>query len=239
MATTVEIENVKIESSVDQLKAIISEIAEQQSMSKNLMATVRAVLKTVEKQSKELDKFHNKKSKGSAERKASAQPSGITKPVSISDDLAKFLGVEPGTLVPRNEVTKGVSAYVRLHELFDPTNKQNFVLTEKPEGIILANLLGNPDVKVTYFNLQRHLKHHYLPMAPVEKPAKVPKTPKAAAPVEVSTPVEAAPAKKVSKPKAKAAEVEVAPPAPVEAEPVKKKKTVVVKKKASELSEDA
>ena len=148
-------------SSSDQLKTILCSLTEQSTAIKVLMGTVRLVLKDVDRQSKDFDKLRNKRSRVKSERKASDVPSGITKPVPISDALALFLGVEPGTLVPRNEVTKGVSSYVRKFELSDPTNKQKFVLTGKPEGLILKTLLGNPAEEVTYFNLQRYLKHHY------------------------------------------------------------------------------
>ena len=163
----------KVETSSEQLRTILATITEHSSQVKNLMNSVRAVLKDVERQGKELDKFRNKKSRNSTERKLSGVPSGITKPVAISDELARFLGVEPGTLVPRNEVTKGVSSYVRQFELSDPANKQKFVLSSKPEGAILKSLLGNPTEEVTYFNLQRYLKHHYIQLAVPEKSVEV------------------------------------------------------------------
>ena len=192
-----EVESVlatKVESSTEQLKTILSTLTEHSLHMKTLMNNVKTVLKDVERQGKELDKFRNKKSRNTSERKASGVPSGITKPVAISDDLARFLGVEPGTLVPRNEVTKGVSSFVRKFDLSDPTNKQKFVLTSKPEGAQLKTLLGNPEEEVTYFNLQRYLKHHYIPMPPSEKtesqPIKVEvaKTPEAENSTDVNTP---------------------------------------------------
>jgi chromatin remodeling complex protein RSC6 len=172
-----------------------------------LLALIQA-----EKNSKELDKLRHKKSRTKTERSPDALPSGITKPVAISDELAKFLGVAPGTLVPRNEVTKGVSGFVKSNGLSDPANKQRFVLDDREPAKKLRVLLGNPGEDVTYFNLQRYLKHHYLPMAPSEPTPKTPKAPKAAA----VTPV--------------------LPPEPV-AEPVKKK--ILVKKVKTQLSEEA
>jgi chromatin remodeling complex protein RSC6 len=199
----------KVESSTEQLKSILATITEQSSQMKILLNSVRAVLKDVERQGKELDKLRNKKSRSSADRKKDGLPSGITKPVAISDELAKFLGVKPGTLVPRNEVTKGVSAFVRKFELSDPSNKQKFVLTSKPEGAQLKTLLGNPAEEVTYFNLQRYLKHHYLPM-PAADPS--------------------APVMKV--------EVPEVPVTPTEPEAPKVKKVVKVVKKAPQMSEE-
>uniref|UniRef100_A0A6C0IAW9 DM2 domain-containing protein n=1 Tax=viral metagenome TaxID=1070528 RepID=A0A6C0IAW9_9ZZZZ len=167
-----DIETVPItkDSSSDQLKAILSSLNEQAAQTKNLINTVKSILKDVDRQSKELDKYKNKKSRNSIQRKESSLPSGITKPVAISNELAIFLGVAPGTLVPRNEVTKGVSAFIRSNNLSDPENKQKFILDKTPEGIRLKTLLGNPEETVTYFNLQRYLKHHYIL---ADKPAPV------------------------------------------------------------------
>jgi chromatin remodeling complex protein RSC6 len=219
MATEVEtpVATTMSVSTADNLKAVFVSMNEQAVQLKTLMLTVKNLIKDVEKQSKEFDKLRNKKSRNRSERKASDTPSGITKPVAISDELALFLGVEPGTLVPRNEVTKGVSAYVRKYELSDPENRQKFLPGDKPEGAVLMKLLGNPTDPVTYFNLQRYLKHHY-----------------------IQTPVsEASGSTKPAKPIEKVVE-----PAPVvaEASVEKKKKTVMVKKKkdsASELTEEA
>jgi chromatin remodeling complex protein RSC6 len=178
----------KTETSVDSLKTVLQTLTEQCAVVKGLMNTVRQVIKDHDRQSKELEKLRNKRSRVKTERSANSLPSGITKPVAISDELAKFLGVAPGTLVPRNEVTKGVSGFVKEHQLSDPTNKQKFVLDDREHAKQLRVLLGNPSEDVTYFNLQRYLKQHYLPMPGAEpaapktpKPAAAPKTPAAAA----------------------------------------------------------
>jgi chromatin remodeling complex protein RSC6 len=197
----------------DTLKNILQTLTDQSGVIKTLMMTVRSAIKDSDKQSKELEKLRNKRSRNKTERAANSQPSGITKPVAISDELAKFLGVAPGTLVPRNEVTKGVSGFVKANGLSDPANKQKFVLDDREHAKALRSLLGNPSEDVTYFNLQRYLKHHYIPMSPSEV---VPKTPKVKAPK---------------------AEAVVAAPEPVAEAPAKKK--ILVKKKKTELTEEA
>ena len=220
--STIEIETAapaKVES-VDHLKSVLSTLNEQANVIKTLIGTIKNVIKDSDKQSKELEKLRNKRTRVKTERSADALPSGITKPVAITDELAKFLGVAPGTLVPRNEVTKGVSAYVKKNEISDPSNKQKFVLDDRPAAKALKVLLGNPTEDVTYFNLQKYLKHHYIMSdAPPATPKKT---------------------KKVAAEKAAPAPAPVAAaPAPV-AEPEKKKvvKKVVVKKK-TELAEEA
>lgn len=219
--STIEIETAaaaKVDS-VDHLKNVLSTLNEQANVIKTLIGTIKNVIKDSDKQSKELEKLRNKRSRVKTERSADALPSGITKPVAITDELAKFLGVAPGTLVPRNEVTKGVSAYVKKNEISDPTNKQRFVLDDRPAAKALKVLLGNPTEDVTYFNLQKYLKHHYVMTdAPPATPKKT---------------------KKVAEKEAPAAPAVAAAPPP-SAEPEKKKviKKVVVKKK-TELAEEA
>ena len=175
MATTVEIETavvVKVDAS-EQLKTILSTLTEQSSVLKTLMNTVRNVIKDNDKQTKELEKLRNKRIRVKTERSADALPSGITKPVAMTDELAAFLEVASGTLVPRNEVTKGVSTYVKKHDISDPSNKQKFVLDDRPAAKVLRTLLGNPAEDVTYFNLQKYLKHHYIMSDVVVVPKKI------------------------------------------------------------------
>jgi len=178
--STIDIEsapNAKAEFSMNEtIKNAINVVNEQIAVNKALIANLRSLLKEAEKSGKELDKLRNKRTtKVKTPRSPDALPSGITKPVAISDELAKFLGVTAGTLVPRNEVTKGVSNFVKSNELSDPANKQKFILDDRPAAKTLRALLGNPSADVTYFNLQRYLKHHYLSVGgePVAKAAVV------------------------------------------------------------------
>jgi hypothetical protein len=213
----------------ESMKSVLSVLLEQAGVIKGLIAGVRTSIKESEKMSKELEKLRNKRSRNKTERAANSQPSGITKPVAISDELAKFLGVAPGTLVPRNEVTKGVSGYVKANGLSDPANKQKFVLDDREHAKALRVLLGNPTEDVTYFNLQRYLKHHYLPMPASEAAPKKPKAKKEETASDVSP--------KSKKPDAKKAEPVPEPAAPAADAPAKKK--ILVKKKKSELTEEA
>ena len=217
----------------DSLRAILASLTTESATIKNLIANVRNVLKDVERQTKDYDKLVNKRSRNKGEKKVSDAPSGITKPVAISDDLAVFLGVAPGTLVPRNEVTKGVSAYVRQHELYDPTNRQKFSFANKPEGKVLFKLLGEPEEVVTYFNLQRYLKSHYITVQSSE-PASVVSAVPAVEAVQATVASTSEPAKKKS--------VEKPAEKPVEASGAdsseKKKKMIVKKVKKDQLTEE-
>jgi chromatin remodeling complex protein RSC6 len=80
----------------------------------------------------------------------------------ISDQLTNFLGLTPGTLISRTEVTKSICGYIKKNDMFKiKENKKIIVLDD-----VLKNLFGNPNEDVTYFNLQKYLSHHYLPIPP-------------------------------------------------------------------------
>jgi len=216
MATEIETTEMKTEiTTSDNLKSVLQSLTDQMNVIKGLANTVRGIIKDTDRQSKELEKLKNKKSRVKTERSATALPSGITKPVSISDELAKFLGVAPGTLVPRNEVTKGVSGFVKENGLSDPTNKQKFILDDRDAAKKLRTLLGNPAEDVTYFNLQRYLKPHYIQA------------------VGAATPADSSASS--SKP---TTDNDAGESAKKEKEKTVVKKVVVVKKKKSELTEE-
>jgi chromatin remodeling complex protein RSC6 len=87
---------------------------------------------------------------------------GFSKPVEISKDLRVFLGLEVGTKIARTNVTKGITKYIKEHELQDNADKRIIHVDSK-----LSKLLNSgekklsKDVPLTYFNLQTYLKHHY------------------------------------------------------------------------------
>jgi len=83
--------------------------------------------------------------------------SGFVKPTLISDQLAMFLGKPLGSKITRNDVGKELNTYIRIHHLQSPYNGRVINPDEK-----LKNLLNiNDDVELTYFNLQKYMKHHF------------------------------------------------------------------------------
>ena len=84
-------------------------------------------------------------------------PSGFIKPSSISDELAVFLGKPVGTKMARTDVSKEINTYIRVHGLQSPYNGRIINPDEK-----LRKLLGvSPNDELTYFNLQKYMKHHF------------------------------------------------------------------------------
>lgn len=79
----------------------------------------------------------------------------------ISDELASFMGLPAKSQKSQTDVTKFVSAYVKSHSCFDSTegaSKRTIIPDAK-----LAKLLRPKDgEEVTYLNLQKFLKGHFL-----------------------------------------------------------------------------
>lgn len=84
-------------------------------------------------------------------------PAGFTKPVSVSDELREFLGLEEGVEIARTDVTKRINEYVKEHSLQNPTDRREIVLDDK----LNALLKPGEGETVTFFNLQTYMKVHY------------------------------------------------------------------------------
>lgn len=103
-------------------------------------------------------KANSKKNKRSGNR----LPSGFVRPTLISEELARFLGKEIGTEMARTSVSKEINLYIRTHELQDKANGRQINADKN-----LATLLNLKEGDVlTYFNLQRYMKHHFIKTPP-------------------------------------------------------------------------
>jgi fumarylacetoacetate (FAA) hydrolase family protein len=123
----------------------------------SLFASMKTDFKTLEKVfSREL-KIAQKNSK---KRKSSGNraPSGFVKPTRISDELANFLGKTVGTEMARTEVSKEINAYIREKGLQDKQNGRRI----HPDASLAKLLALTAADELTYFNLQRYMKHHFI-----------------------------------------------------------------------------
>jgi chromatin remodeling complex protein RSC6 len=88
------------------------------------------------------------------------KPSGFIKPILISDELAMFLGKPLGTLMSRVDVGSKINRYIKENGLQDQENDRKINPDEK-----LGNLLRlkeKEEDKLTYFNIQKYMKHHFI-----------------------------------------------------------------------------
>ena len=110
--------------------------------------------KVVAKDFKINQKATSKKSKRSGNRK----PSGFVRPTLISDELATFLGKEFGTEMARTSVSKEINQYIIANNLKEETNGRQINADAALKTLLKV---GDEDV-LTYFNLQKFLKHHFI-----------------------------------------------------------------------------
>lgn len=127
-----------------------------------LFVTVKSDYKTLEKamarEMKIAAKASSKKRRNTGDRK----PSGFVKPTTISDELATFLGKASGTEMARTEVSKEINTYIRSHSLQDKNNGRII----HPDAKLTKLLKVAKGDELTYFNLQRYMKHHFQKATP-------------------------------------------------------------------------
>lgn len=109
--------------------------------------------KTVNREMKAAIKASSKKRRNTGNRK----PSGFIKPTRISDELAGFLGKDIGTEMARTEVSREINTYIHAHKLQDKANGR--IIHADPKLSKLLKLEKTDEL--TYFNLQRYMKHHF------------------------------------------------------------------------------
>jgi len=131
-------------------------LASIQTISSQISA-LRTALRGLEKKAVRELKAANKASKKRSKAKGNRQPSGFVKPTPISEQLAKFLGKPAGTEMARTEVTKEINAYIRAHNLQDPSNGRKI----NPDTSLRKLLQVGKDDTLTYFNLQRYMSPHF------------------------------------------------------------------------------
>ena len=173
----------------DKYRDLMVKIDEMSKQLKGLSSYVKELRKENLQLVKELAKQEKKKAK-KAEDRAKKGPSGFARPTEITPELAKFLGIPADEKIARTDVTKKITGYVKEHNLQQADNKRVILLKGK-YGKALAKVLSpvvdpvtGDSVDLTFFNLQRYLKHHFpktdaakatkAPAAPAKKAAKAP-----------------------------------------------------------------
>jgi chromatin remodeling complex protein RSC6 len=105
-------------------------------------------LKLVAKDAKKLPK----------RRRGVDRPSNLTKPLKITEDLAKFLEVDPATEMTRGQVTQAINNYAKKNSLKSETNGRIIKLNDDLAKIL--KLATGDEIQI--INVQSHLKDHYV-----------------------------------------------------------------------------
>tara|TARA_B100000424_G_C22700884_1_gene382257 strand:+ start:64 stop:651 length:588 start_codon:yes stop_codon:yes gene_type:complete len=159
------VNEIKVAETATEVPAVIQKMSEFSAKLQqigSLFATVKNDYKTLEKtvnrEVKLAQKASNKKKRNNANRR----PSGFVKPARISDELAKFLNKDLGTEMARTDVSKEINAYIQKHDLKDKKNGRII----HPDAKLTKLLNISKEDELTYFNLQRYLKHHFAKSTP-------------------------------------------------------------------------
>lgn len=158
MSTTEE----PVPTTFEKFELLIKDFNALMEGTKSISARMKVLQKEVNKSSR------SKRTSKPVDPDAPKRPSALQKPISISNELCKFLGFDLDTEHSRQEVTSAINSYIKTNNLQNPENRRFILLEGSVEATNLKTLLRDPDQPVTFFNIQRYLKPHY-PMSEKEK----------------------------------------------------------------------
>jgi len=142
---------------------LLSELASLEQQEAVIQQKRRIKRRLLEKAVVKLLKLNSKAANKKQKRSGNRQPSGFIRPTLISDELASFLGKDSGTEMARTAVTNQINNYIKLNNLKDAKNGRQINADDK-----LSTLLKlTKDDVLTYFNLQKFMKHHFVKKADV------------------------------------------------------------------------
>lgn len=126
------------------------------------LATLKSEFRTIEKgvshKMRAFDKMNARKNKNRGNR----APSGFVKPTQISQELAEFLKVAPGTLMARTDVTRKINEYICEKNLKDGANGRHIHPDALLSKLLKYDEAKNPGQQLSYFNLQKYLAPHFI-----------------------------------------------------------------------------
>ena len=132
------------------VNAKLTEFSSKLQQLATIFSSLKSDFKTLEKTVSRDLKAAQKSSKKSRRSNGTRQPSGFVKPTKISDELA------------RTEVSKEINQYIRSKSLQDKENGRKI----HPDAPLKKLLNIGKDDELTYFNLQRYMKHHFVKQVP-------------------------------------------------------------------------
>jgi chromatin remodeling complex protein RSC6 len=152
-------------------EVLLSTLTEQlKTLSSEFTTKVRDVVKAIQEASKVA-----KKEQRDSKKKRKINPADMTpeqrkawearrannaflveKP--LTSELCSFMGLPTGSKRSQTQVTKFISDYVKSHSCFDPTFKRRIL----PNAALAKLLRVDDKTEVTYLNLQKFLKVHFV-----------------------------------------------------------------------------
>lgn len=145
---------------LSELTEVFSEFSGRLNQLSSQFTSLKNDFRGLEKRALRELKAAQKLSAKKQRKNTNRQPSGFVKPTKISEELATFLGKEPGTEMARTEVTREINKYIRAHNLQNADNGRQI----NPDKSLRALLKIPTSEQLTYFNLQRYMSPHFAKM---------------------------------------------------------------------------
>jgi chromatin remodeling complex protein RSC6 len=168
---------VTVETVDEEFTSILQSLQDEFTVCKDAGRPVSKFLRTLNKRLGVLQKDTRRITKGKRRNPgAASENSGFNKQTNITPELAKFLGVKPGTKMSRVNATSGIQEYIVANNLKDPENgrivRPNKELTKllgyraKDHVDTTLNKKGdpkNPEGLLYYWVIQKLIQKHFLP----------------------------------------------------------------------------
>jgi len=155
-----EVSSESVASSFEELiKSVEDYVVELKNENGKGVKFLRSLNKKLKLLKQDAGRVSSKKSKKTS--KPRANNGGFNKPVKISPEMSKFTGWESGKEYSRLDVTKFICAYIKQHNLQNPSDKRQIVCDTKLGNLLKydAKTTGEP---LTYFRIQRCLQPHFI-----------------------------------------------------------------------------
>ena len=168
---TVAAPTVSAPATVQSSEALLATLTEQlKALSTEFTTKVREAVKSVQEASKVA-----KKEQRDSKKKRKINPADMTpeqhkawearrannaflKEKPLTPELCAFMGIAAGSKRSQTQVTKFISDYVKSHSCYDPTFKRRIL----PNAALAKLLRVDDKTEVTYLNLQKFLKVHFV-----------------------------------------------------------------------------
>ena len=138
--------------------SISTKLSELKSFQTVIVSDLKKLQKNVQKHIKETRK---KKKRVVDPNRPKRNPSGFAKPAPLSTKLCDFLDKPYGTEMARTDVTREITQYIKKENLQDEKNRR-IILPDAKLQSLMNFPEGADDEPITYFNLQKFLRVHFL-----------------------------------------------------------------------------
>jgi len=159
-ATTTQSSEALLASLTEQLKALSTEFTTKVREAVKATQEAAKVAKKEQRDSKKKRKISPEQMtpEQRAAWEARRANNAFLKEKPLSPELCSFMGIASGSKRSQTQVTKFVSEYVKSHNCFDPSFKRRII----PNAALAKLLRVDDKTEVTYLNLQKYLKVHFL-----------------------------------------------------------------------------